>query len=136
MLEAEEQVNLFIKALDGGFAFLLTGVRINQKFFHRSKVARPIYQFNFINGAHSTFAKHLHNPEFSVKNGTYWERHTPVFSKFPLVGTDMHDYSSNIIFTAVGIRKINQCITYLLGATLHTEQLEQVIAVYHLPQAI
>jgi len=48
----------------------------------------------------------------------------------------VHHHGSYIIFTAVGICEINQCIAYFLRTRFLTKFFEQILAPYHLPETI
>src|SRR5437588_3424670 len=81
MLEIEQQVNLFIKALDSGLALVFGCIRIDEQLLDGAKIARSINLFYLIDGTHATFAKHTNNFKFSIQDSTYWERHTMVLMK-------------------------------------------------------
>src|SRR6266699_521524 len=48
----------------------------------------------------------------------------------------MYHHSGNIVFAAIGVCQVNQCITDFLRASWRAERLDQVLRSHHLPQAI
>ncbi len=81
VLHFEQQVNLFIKPLNGRLAFILSRVRVDQQLLNSAKIARSINLLHFVHCSHPTFAEHLHNLKFSIQNRPYWKwlkRHTIV----------------------------------------------------------
>jgi hypothetical protein len=48
----------------------------------------------------------------------------------------MNNHSSDIIFTAIGVREVNQVVANCLQATFLTEFFEQIFAAHHFPEAI
>jgi len=74
VFEVVEQLDLFIKTLNGGLAFVLGGVGVEQEFFDGSKLARPIDLFYFVDGTHATDAKHGDYFKFSIQDCSNWKR--------------------------------------------------------------
>src|SRR5882724_7259641 len=77
MFQAAQKSNLLVKAFNGSFAIFLAGIGVNEKLFDRIVIGRHSAKlFYFVDSAHATFTKDLHNFEFSIQNGTYREGHT------------------------------------------------------------
>ncbi len=70
MFQLEEQVDLFIEALDGRFALLLRHTGVDEQFLYCAIVARFSDLFNLIDGPHAAFTQHLDDFEFSIKDCT------------------------------------------------------------------
>ena len=82
MLQAAQQGYLFVETIDSGPAILFTRVGADEQFFYSIILWRIGPQLlYFVDCAHTTFAQNLHNLKFSVKDRTYWESHTNIFSK-------------------------------------------------------
>ena len=85
MLQTPQERNFLVEAVNSGFTILFAGIWADQQFFHSIIIWRYArgspYLFDFVDGTHPTLAKNLHHFKLTIKNCSYWESHTPVFSK-------------------------------------------------------